>query len=269
MNQTQLVVQENIAQQAEFEIWRSIRDETRGRLTRSISVGFLYLLAALAVGAYLMLTLAEVGRDIVNWSYWKPERVEVAWITEIAWGYGAMALFAVIGYVLTLLLIRDLLPSSFCRIVSAIPWIGSTIRIVAMGDFCQSIYESVLRRQTYSDALEHAAMAVRNPDLRQWSRHSSARIDSGHSLASVLHSSPIQDQPLSAVTAFVAQELSIDESVRVWHHATAECHSLARSRLHRTTQVISITCLLACVSIAAFAMFLSGMLTTSILRVLT
>ena len=274
MNQSQIIVEANsieqsIAQEAEFEIWRSIRDDTRRRLTVAITVGFLYFLAALAVGAYLILTVAEVGRETVFLKDWEPERIDVVWLTQIALGYGGLALVAVIGYALTLMLIRDKLPPWLCRIVGAMPWIGSTIGIVSMGEFCQSIYQSILRRQTYSDAFAQASMVVGDARLRRWSGNSSKRIESGNSLVSVFQSSPIQDQPLSAVTAFVAKELSVNESVRVWHHATAECHLLAQSRLARTTLVISITCLLASVLIAIFAMFLSGMLMRVLLQGLT
>lgn len=260
LNHSQISFENSIAQQAELEIWRGIRENTRLRLTRSISVGVLYLLAALAVGAYLLLAVAEVGHETMYMDGWEDEEMNLLWIVDLAWGYGGLALIAIIGYVFTLMLIRDKLPATVCRIVGTLPWIGPTMHIVAMGEFCQSIYQSVLRSQTYADALCQASRVVRNADLRQWSKDSSKRLESGHSLVSVLGSSPIQDHPLSAVTAFVSRDLSVNESVRIWHQATAECHLLAQSRLDRTIQFISVSSLLVSVLIASLALLFSGML---------
>lgn len=229
-------------------------------------MGFLYLLAALAVGAYLILAVADVGRATVVYSGWEQEELQVAWMTQIAGIYGGLALAVTIGYVCALMLVFDRLPSVFCLIGGSIPWIGSTTRIVAMGEFCQSIYQSVLGSRTYDDALAQASDSIRHAGLRRWSRNSSKRIESGQPLGRVLRSSPIQEQPLSAVAAFLTKEMSTQDAILVWHRATSECHLLAQSRLDRTTQFMSITFMLASVLIAAFAMLLSGTMMRVVLQ---
>lgn len=266
MNRPHGVFPDSIAAQAELEIWQGIREDTRRRLIRVISVGFLYLLAALAVGAYLMVAVADAagGADVLM--SWYGDQLDTPSIDPLAWSYGGLAMVATIIYGLTLLLIHDKLPPSLCRIVGSMPWIGSTVRIVAVGEFCQSIYLSVLRSQTYGDAFARASAEVRHADLRRWSGDSSQRMESGQSLASVLQSSPIQDQPLFAAASLVANGLSANETVQVWHHAAAECHLLAGSRLERTTLIISATCLFVSVLIASFALLISVFLMLRLLE---
>ena len=263
MNQSQADVENSIATTAELELWQSIREDTRRRLTRVVSIGVLYLLAALAVGMYLILTMAEVASDTVVLRSWRPEMIDVTWMKMTALGYAVAAIIAIIGYLLVLMMILQRLPALLSTIVGAMPWIGSTMRMVAMAEFCQSIYQSLLHSQTYGDALQQASKSVHHAGLRHWSAISSKRIELGHPLSMVLQSSPIQDQPLSAVAALATEELATEQTteraVQIWHRATSECHVLAQSRLDRTAAVVSISFLLASVFIAFFALLLMGM----------
>ena len=172
MNQSQADVENSIATTAELELWQSIREDTRRRLTRVVSIGVLYLLAALAVGMYLILTMAEVASDTVVLRSWRPEMIDVTWL-----GYAVAAIIAIIGYLLVLMMILQRLPALLSRIVGAMPWIGSTMRMVAMAEFCQSIYQSLLHSQTYGDALQQASKSVHHAGLRHWSAISSKRIE--------------------------------------------------------------------------------------------
>ncbi|QEF99087.1 hypothetical protein Mal15_31470 [Stieleria maiorica] len=258
-----------IAEQAELEIWQGIRDDTRRRLLKTVTVGVIYLIAALAVGAYLIVTIADVGRENVVLRGWQPVVVDVGWMLTIATGYGALAVTAFVGYLVTLLWIQDKLPAAAFQIVDGVPWIGSTIRVVAMGEFCQSIFQSLLRSQPIGVALDQASSAVGHAGMRRWSALASKRIEFGHPLAHVLQSSPIQDPPLSAVAAFAMQKLPASDSVDVWRRATSECHLLAQSRLDRTAMAVSVCCLLASVFIAFFALLLSGIAMRTMLQGLT
>ncbi|EMI42875.1 hypothetical protein [Rhodopirellula sp. SWK7] len=259
MNSTDVAPEASIAQAAEAELWRDIRNETRRRLTRTVTVSFLYLLAALAVGSYLINAVIEAGRGAVYYVGWKETELNVNWMTQFVWSYAVLALLATIAYVLTMLLIHNKLPAQLGAAMNRMPWIGSTMRMVSMGSFCQSIYQSVARSRTYGDALETAAEEVSDATLRQWSAVAAQRIRSGQSLSNVLQSCPIRDQPLSAVSVMIENPRSMEESVRVWHQATEECHGLARSRLIRATQVLSVSALLVSVFLAAFAMLSATM----------
>ena len=97
MNQSQADVENSIATTAELELWQSIREDTRRRLTRVVSIGVLYLLAALAVGMYLILTMAEVASDTVVLRSWRPEMIDVTWMKMTALGYAVAAIIAIIG----------------------------------------------------------------------------------------------------------------------------------------------------------------------------
>ncbi|QDV44452.1 hypothetical protein Enr13x_43180 [Stieleria neptunia] len=259
MNQSHANAENSIAMTAELELWQSIREDTRRRLTRVVSIGVLYLLAALAVGAYLILTMAEVASDTVVLHSWRPELIDVTWMKMAALGYAVVAFIAIVGYLVILMMILQRLPALLCSIAGAMPWIGSTMRMVAMGEWCQSIYQSLLRSQTYGDALQQASQAVDHAGLRRWSAISSKRIELGHPLSVVLQSSPIQDQPLSAVAVLAAETLAPEQAVLIWHRAASECHVLAQSRLDRTAAVLSISFLLASVFVAFFALLLMGL----------
>ncbi|WP_182865153.1 hypothetical protein [Stieleria mannarensis] len=256
----------SLAEDAELQIWRGIREDTRRRLLRVVTVGGLYLIAALAVGVYLIVTIAEVGRENVALRGWQPVAVDVGWMLTVAAGYGVMAVLALVGYLVAWMWIQDKLPAAACRIVGAMPWIGSTMRMVAMGEFCQSIYQSLLRVQPIGEALDQASSAVGHAGLRRWSALASKRIELGHPLVHVLQSSPIQDPPLSAVTAFAMREMAASDTVDVWRRATSECHLLAQSRLDRTAMAVSVCCLLASVFIAFFALLLSGIAMKTLLQ---
>ncbi|MCO8125397.1 hypothetical protein NHH03_26900 [Stieleria sp. TO1_6] len=269
MSQVQCAVENRIAFESEHELWQSIRDDTRRRLARATSIGFLYLLAALAVGAYLILAVREYGTDAIYFDGWYPKPIQFDWLTQIAWAYGVIAIVATFAYILVMLFIFDRLPSTLCRVVAATPWIGSTIRIVATGELCQSVFRSILDSKSYSDALQQASHEVHNRCLRDWSALSAARIDAGHSLANVMRVSPFQDPPLSAIAALTTYSQSQQESLRIWYQATTECHRLAQSRLDRATTALSVTCLLVSVFLASFAMFLTALFTRFVLGGLT
>ncbi|QDV82268.1 hypothetical protein [Planctomycetes bacterium TBK1r] len=268
MNQPQIDVENSIAATAELELWQSIREDTRRRLTRVVSIGVLYLLTALAVGVYLILTMAEVASDTVVLRSWRPEMMDVTWMKVTALGYVVAAVLAILGYLVILMMILQRLPPLLSTVAGSMPWIGSTMRMVAMGEFCQSIYQSLLRSQTYGNALQQASETVHHAGLRRWSAISSKRIELGHPLSMVLQSSPIQEQPLSAVAALstvglastegLAADQATEQAVQIWHRATSECHVLAQSRLDRTAAFVSVSFLLASVFIAFFALLLMG-----------
>ncbi|MCM2373164.1 type II secretion system F family protein [Aporhodopirellula aestuarii] len=269
MTPSRVTVEGSIAQAAEAELWKNIRDETRSRLTRAITIAYLYLLASLIVGSYLINSVKEVGRDAVYFVGWEPTELNVSWMTQFVWSYGVLALLATIVYVLTILFIHNKLPTQLALTVGRMPWIGSTMRMVSMGSFCQSMYQSVARSQTYGDALATASEEVSDAALRRWSAMSAQRIRGGQSLTNVLQLCPVRDQPLSAVCVMVENARSVDESVRVWHHATMECHSMAQSRLTRATQFLSVSGLLVSVFLAAFAMLTASMFMSVVLVGLT
>jgi len=248
----------SIAVEAEFEIWQNVRSETRRRLTGAVTIGYLYLLAALAVGGYLMVTVAGVCESGIILEDWEPVEIEMGWMLQIAWFYAGLAIAATIAYPLILLLIFGKLPSELSRFLNSIPFIGSTVRAVSMADFCQSIYRCVLNSLTFGDAMARASKDVRDASLRRWSADSSRRLAAGQSLPSVLAMSPMREQPIAALSALVRDELSSEDTRRVWHQAASQCHSLAISRLRRTTQFLSVSCMLVSALLAAFAVLMSA-----------
>ncbi len=265
----------SIAYLAELEMWSDIRCETRQCLFRSLTIGVLYLLAALAVGAYLILAVQEVGTGLFMRRGWELEKVNLDWMRYIAWGYGGMAIIVMILYPLLGLLIHDRIPHWCSWMMEAVPGVGSTMRIVSLGDFCQSMYQSVAASETYSSALDQASQCVRSSSMRHWSRKASGRIAAGQSLGQVLASTPIREPSLFAVIALTsssttstqssANTISDEDTIRVWYQAALECHTLAQSRSHRTTQMISVLGLLASVFFATLGMFMAATFVFSIL----
>lgn len=263
------VRESSIGLDAEREIWLQIRTDIRRRLITSITIGLLYLLGALVVGGFLIHTIGEIGRDTVYLQGWEPHTLNLQWMTNLMWCYFGFGVLASLGYVGILLMIRNYLPSVLWRFGSSIPWIGSTVRMIELGDLCQSIYRSVLRSLPYDEAFSKAASEVQSAGLKAWSARVAEQIRSGQSLTRVLRSCPAQDQPLAAVAAITQGELSTEDCVNVWHQATVECHALALSRLNRATQVISVTCLLCSVGLAAFALVASARFMAALLEGLT
>ncbi|SMP58626.1 hypothetical protein SAMN06265222_10681 [Neorhodopirellula lusitana] len=259
----------SIAMLAEMEAWQNLRGEIRQRLTGTITVGVLYLLASLAVGAYLILKVSEVGRDVVVLDHWEPSELPVQWVIKIAWAYAILAAIAIAAYGLLMMWVQGNLPTTASRVMGLIPAIGSTVQMVSAGDFCQSMYQSVADSRTYPDALTVASKDVRDASLRAWLVTSGQRMASGQSLASVLVSAPMRVAPLSAMSAFTPEQLTQEESVRLWHHATSECHLQAQSRLSRAIQVVSVSCLVVSVSIAAFAMLVGTVFMMTLIQGLT
>lgn len=249
---------QSIGDVAEAELWLGIRREAKRKLAGVLSVGLLYLLSALAVGSYLIVSMANVGEEFIYLRGWKTESFELHWMNQIAVGYAALAVFVATGYVLAVLMIFNKLPAFFYQLFWSIPWLGSTLRAVVMGEFCQSMYQSLRLSKTYGEGLAAVSSDTRNAGLGSWAKHSAHRFEAGYSLESVLGSSPLKDQPISALRTFLSRDLPLDESTHVWHNAAVECHLLVQSRLSRATLVITTTCLLASVLLASLALFFSG-----------
>lgn len=70
----------SIAVKAEFQRWEHVRDQARRQLTSTLTFGFMYLMASLAVGGYLLLTVREIARDAAIFQGWQIESVEIGWM---------------------------------------------------------------------------------------------------------------------------------------------------------------------------------------------
>ncbi|EMI54075.1 type II secretion system F family protein [Rhodopirellula sallentina] len=254
-----------IAQNAEAELWKGIRNQTRRSLSVSLTFAYFYLMAALMVGSYLITAVSEVGREAVYYIGWELTELDVTWMTRFAWSYAVLALLATITYVIAMLFIHNKLPTHLALAATKIPWIGSTMRAVSVGRLCESVLHSVKRSRTYDEALSIATNEVGDAALSRWSATSSDRVRAGHSMSGILESCPVGDQPLMAIAAFMEQERTGEEAIRVWHLATEECHSLAQSRVARATQFLSVSALLISVFLAAFAMLSSSAFISTIL----
>ena len=260
------MIHASIGHEAAIEAWTQTRAETRRRLAGALTLGTFYVLTSLAVGAFLIHGLAEAVDDSTYLEGWESYELQVTWTGGVIIGYGLIAVFTVIGYALAMLLIKGWLIAPLSATVWHIPWIGPTMRSVALGELCQSIYESVLETQTYADALASASKAVSNKFLARWLSRASELLDSGASLATLLKSAPMQDQPITAVSALVGKPLSETRTIELWRQAASDCHLLAQSRVNRAVQFVSMTCLLISVLFASFAMLMSVFLMQLILR---
>ncbi|WP_186775005.1 type II secretion system F family protein [Allorhodopirellula solitaria] len=259
-----------IAQQAEVELWTRGRESTRRRLSGAVTGSFLYIVAALAVGAYLILAVAAVAdgsTTITGWNWGLDEReIDLDWMRQIAWGYAGLAILAVIVYPLTRLLVSGKLPPVLASIMRCLPGIGRTMRTVELGEFCQSMYRSVAHSKTYGEAFSEASRELQDASMRRWSAQAAEDIEAGQSIADVLRSSPITDLPLPVVLAFVDGQHSHRESLRVWHEAARDCHLHAQRQLKRTTQVVSFSCLFVSVFLAALGLLLAATITNMVLQ---
>ena len=175
-----------IAEQAEVELWESLRSEIRRRLFVAVSVGAFYMLVASMVGMFLIHTLATMNDESVFLLTWSGDALNTTTMNPILWAYACLAVAVIVGYGVSMLLIGGLLPANLCAIVGSLPWIGSTMRIVSMGEFCQSIYQSVLAVKSYPEAFATASESVRNADLRRWLKLSAKRIEYGFPIEHVI-----------------------------------------------------------------------------------
>ena len=253
-----------IDQATQLEIWQSIRAEIRRRLTVVITIGFLYLVAALAVGAYLLSMVGEIGRDLVYLDdRWNEQPLGTERLLDYAAGYAVLAIFGLIAYVLILAYVHDRLPAWMCGCMSWIPLIGSTVRMLGVGDFCGSIFRSVIGQRTYGEAFRIASSDISDPRLRRWSMMSATRIDAGQPLSTVLRSVPVDDVPLNAVSTILDRLSASADTDRIWRFAANECHTVVQSRLSRTIQMISGLFLLISLTVATGAMLVSSMFMTT------
>lgn len=258
MSESNEAMMQSIGDAAEAELWLGIRREAKRKLAGVLSIGLLYVLSALAVGGYLIMSMANVGDEFVYFSGWQAKSFNLFWMKQVAMGYAGLALLVGVGYVVAILLIFDKLPAFFYQLLWSTPWLGSTVRAVVMGEFCQSMVHSLRLSKTYGEGLSAVSTETRNAGLGSWAKRSAHRFEAGFDLDKVLRSSPMKDQPLSALATFLSRDLPLDQSTRVWHSAAVESHLLVQSRLARATMVISTTCLLVSVMLASLALFFSG-----------
>lgn len=225
-----------ISDQAELEMWSVIRDDARSSLSRATTIGFIYLIAALAVGTFLLSAVAELSEDAVYYVGWEEKEVVVTWMRSMMWVYAGIAVIAGIGWLVVQLSLRGSLPVVVATIISKIPGLGRAIQTIAMANFCQSIYQSVVNSKTYGDAFRAASDETRFTPLRLWIDRSAARLDSGQSWEHALLRPPIKDHPLAAVIAMGQSQLSREETIRMWHQAASDSHWLLQTRSQRTVR---------------------------------
>ncbi len=243
MNSQDSIADLQIAEQAEIELWGDIRMHVRRRLFRAATVGAFSMVLSLAVGAFLLTSVSGLGDGIADFTGDRNQAFDLTWMVQLAWAYGFAAATVVVLYVIVLLSLRNWLPSVFSPVPELIPAIGPTIRAVSLGEFCQTVYLSVVRSETYENALRRASETVGNPALRRWAGESQKMLAAGRSIEQVLTESPVSDHPLNAVSATLCASASDEMTRQVWWQATTECHELANSRMHRTIQILSVFCL--------------------------
>ncbi|EGF29126.1 hypothetical protein [Rhodopirellula baltica] len=225
-----------ISDQAEAEMWSVIRDDARSSLSRATTVSFIYLIAALAVGAFLLSAVAELSEDAVYYVGWEEKEVLITWMRSLIWVYAGIAVAASVIWILVQLSLRGSLPVVIATIVSKIPGLGRAIQTIALANFCQSIYRSVVNSKTYGDAFRAASDETRFTPLRPWIDRSAARLDSGQSWENALLRPPIKDHPLAAVIAIGQSQLSREETIHMWHRAASDSHWLLQTRSQRTVR---------------------------------
>ncbi|MCC9600902.1 hypothetical protein LOC67_10015 [Stieleria sp. JC731] len=258
MKHSDQIPPDSIAFSAEISTWQSIRDDVRKRLSRSTTIGFLYVLAAVGVGSYLLSVIKEAADYFYVMTDFDFEPIDAQWMDLLTWGYGILGGLTVLAYLASQLMIWDRMPASLFSITGFIPWIGSTTRMLAIGEFCQLIYESVTSNQPYDEAMQLAAAKAKNPSFRSWMEQTSHRLKAGQSIAHVLGSAPVRDQPICAMNALLQKEANQEETIFLWHQASAESHLLVQSRLGRTNLFFSGTCMLIATFLAGLALFVTS-----------
>jgi hypothetical protein len=259
----------SIADQAEVETWSAIRDSGRSNLARAATLSLLYLLAALAVGAFLLFAVAQICEGAVYYVGWEEEEVVVAWMQTMMWIYAGAAVIALAGWLLVQLSLRGRLPWGLSAVAAKIPGVGRAIQTIALADFCESIYRSVVGSQTYGDAFRFAAQEIRFTPLQNWAAHSALRLDAGQSWEHALSHPPIKDHPLAAVTALGQGQLSREETIRMWHQAASDSHSLIESRSQRSVRNLFRIGLIGAVLTAGFAILAANTAIVSMINGLT
>gem|GEM_PF-6564006 len=119
-----------ISDQAEAEMWSVIRDDARSSLSRATTVSFIYLIAALAVGAFLLSAVAELSEDAVYYVGWEEKEVLITWMRSLIWVYAGIAVAASVIWILVQLSLRGSLPVVIATIVSKIPGLGRAIQTI-------------------------------------------------------------------------------------------------------------------------------------------
>ncbi|WDQ16360.1 hypothetical protein [Rhodopirellula sp. P2] len=259
----------SIADQAEVETWAAIRSNGRSSLSHAATLSLLYLLAALAVGAFLLSAVAQICEGTVYYVGWDEEELLVAWMRNLMWVYAGGAAIALTGWLLVQLSLRGRLPSVLSAVVAKIPGVGRAIQTIALADFCESIYRSVVGSQTYGDAFRFAAQETRFTPLQNWAVHSALQLDAGQSWEHALSHPPIKDHPLAAVTALGQGQLSREETMRMWYQAASDSHSLIESRSQRSVRNLFRIGLIGAVLTAGFAILAANTAIVSMINGLT
>lgn len=242
-----------ISDQAEMETWAAMRDNARSSLSYATTISFLYLIAALAVGAFLLSAVAELCEGAIYYVGWEEQTVMVAWMRSMMWVYASVAATAGLGWLMVQLSLRYRLPVLISAIISKIPGLGRAIQNIALADFCQSIYRSVVNSETYVEAFRAASNETLFTPLRLWIDQSAKRLDSGQSWEHALRYPPIKDHSIAAVIAMGQNPLSSEETIRMWHQAASDSHLLLQTRSQRTVRHLLRVGLIASVFTAGFA----------------
>lgn len=241
-----------IGQTAMLQTWQEIRLDARRRMLFTATLGFLYVIASLLVGAYLLHALDRIVDDVPDpsRSWLSSETIELAWLSSVALAYLVATVIVGAALAFVILMLVGRLPKFLSPIAARTPVFGAICRIMSAGEFCQSLYRSVVQQKTYADAFGEAADEIREASIRHWAKHSSTRIAQGELVQNVLESTPIDDQPLAVISAVIPSLKNTGDSVYLWHEASAECHAVLQTRLKRGLKFVSLWSLLISVSLA-------------------
>ncbi|MCC9655115.1 hypothetical protein [Rhodopirellula halodulae] len=247
-----------IANQADLERWTNIRTDSRREVLRAITFGLIYLLAALAVGAYLLISVEAITDGTIIFVGWDVVEVSFPWMNVLAWIYAGLAVSFILLFVVFQLSLRHRLPATLVRLVAICPILGRVQQTLASAETLQSVYHAVLAEQPYGDAFQTAADEIQSPLWKRWASSVSTRFQAGQTIEKAMRQVPLIDHPIAAVITLGQDTLTHAETVRLWHQATEECHALLQSRTRRSIRFISHTGVIIATLLAGMAILSSN-----------
>lgn len=245
------------AVEAKVRVWDQVRRELRWRLIRALSLSLCYLLAAFAVGAYLLqATGSLLDEDFLDSLPGTVSPEQLISFLLVAYAIAAVVLLALMSF--CFLTLFDRLPAGLQPVAAILPSFGSATSSLSLSAFWSSFYRSVTKAQPYETAFETASRELTNPAMRKWASLGALWISRGHGLEEVFVYAPLSDCSTRAAAALLKSNRDPERVAEVVERAASGSHQLAYSRVLRTSRVIFATGILGSAIVSLFA--LSGVI---------
>ena len=254
----------SLGTRAELARWGLLRKQSRQELITTLTGGAFSLIAAFCASSLLVFMLDQIEVPSGGFDA-DPDEQSVQWLRPLGWSFIVAALLCMLAYLLSLGAVLGRIPAFLWPACQRVPWLGSSLRSLALAELFASLHQSVCEQQSYPIAFQTAASAFQQRSLRPWLTHTSDKLAGGQSISHCLQTFPGHDLSLAVAGVMAEKSDTAENTVQLWREISEEAHLACRERTESARRSIYFLMLVASVSVACVSIFVPSFLMRKLL----